>query len=131
MASPGGVRCVWLRHDVGNHRTSGSNLSIAKSTQEGLVLTEAQLVALEKAKTEKEVPWRVRKRDALSLDDFTVCQHVRHGIPSVGLLLQAIPRNSSRKSVGKAIRELGYRPQIDLEEGMEVAEEWARWARYI
>ena len=95
------------------------------------MLTEAQLVALEKAKTEKEVPWRVRKRDALSLDDFTVCQHVRHGIPSVGLLLQAIPRNSSRKSVEKANRELGYRPQIDLEEGMEVAEEWARWARYI
>jgi len=31
----------------------------------------------------------------------------------------------------KAKRELGYRPQIDLEEGMEVAEEWARWARYI
>jgi hypothetical protein len=56
VVSPGGVRCVWLRHDVGNHRTSGSKPSIAKSTQEGLVLTEAELVALEKAKKPRRSP---------------------------------------------------------------------------
>lgn len=53
LVSSSGVRSVWIRHDLETFQKRLKALE-AKSAQEGILLTEEQLAALEKMKSQKE-----------------------------------------------------------------------------
>ena len=52
--SPGGVRSVWLRHNLENFKKRLKALEDKLAADQAMILTEAQLKALEKAKEQRE-----------------------------------------------------------------------------
>jgi transposase InsO family protein len=54
FVSPSGMRSVWLRHGLANFKTRLKALE-AKVAEQGVILTEAQVAALEKKKQDDEV----------------------------------------------------------------------------
>ncbi len=54
FVSPGGVRSIWLRHELSNFKLRLKALEKQLADNQSMVLTEAQVVALEKSKQEKE-----------------------------------------------------------------------------
>ena len=53
FVSPSGIRSIWLRHDLACFKDRLRALE-EKVTQEGMILTESQVVALEKKKHDDE-----------------------------------------------------------------------------
>ena len=54
FVSPGGVRSIWLRHELSNFKLRLKALEKQVADNQSMILTEAQVAALEKAKQEKE-----------------------------------------------------------------------------
>ena len=82
--SPAGVRCVWQRHDLETTRKRLKALE-AKSAQDGLVLTEAQVAAPRAGPPAQRGAWRVRQRmpGLLRGTGHLLCRHPQGGGPGL------------------------------------------------
>ena len=59
FVSPGGVRSIWLRHDLETFKKRIKALEAILNTNDSLILTEAQLQSLERAKEKREAEGQI------------------------------------------------------------------------
>lgn len=74
LVSPGGVRSIWLRHELNSFKKRLTALE-TKMAQENHILTEAQLIALERKKQEQEIQGEIESHHPgylLSQDTYYV-----------------------------------------------------------
>ena len=78
MVSGSGVRSIWLRHDLENFKKRLSALE-AKVAQDGYILTEAQLQALERKKSQKEAHGEIETLHPgyLGAQDTNYVEHIK------------------------------------------------------
>src|SRR5690242_16660615 len=105
VVSAGGGRCVWQRHDLETFKKRLKALE-AKSAQDGVVYTEAQLASLERGRVhheaygefESEVPRLLRRAG------YVLRRHVQRRGPRLPGVSADVHRHLQQGDVRQAVR---------------------------
>jgi nucleoside-diphosphate-sugar epimerase len=142
MGTKGARHCRFRRRAFISDKTSGAKTTLAELAR--LIARHPEITNAAKKNSLLVWPYNLAKR--LPLQDRLLqfrgeysrgprvsrrSEAEKPGTFLPGAGLWKLYKSPSRYSVEKEKRELGYRPQIDLERGMELTAAWARWSRLV